>query len=94
MNSSSENIIIAVIYFIAGIYALLTGIGALANLNIKIPGFYQFGIFLSNKLRGKEKINNFEIDIMERRKAIRYGIFWIFIGLISIAGGVFLLFVR
>ena len=94
MNISFENVIIAIIYFLAGIYALLTGIFALANLNIKIPGFYQFGELLAKKLRGKAKTTNFEQDMMDRKKAIRYGIFWIFIGLVALAGGVFLLLVK
>jgi hypothetical protein len=92
MHISFQNIIIAAIYFLAGIYALLTGIFALTRLDVKIPGFYQFGVFISKKVHRKDKLTSFENDMMDRKKVIRYGIFWIFIGVIALAGGIFLLF--
>ena len=92
MNTSYENIIISAIYFLASIYALLTGIFVLAKMDTKFPGFYQFGIFISKIVRGKNTVTSFENDLMDRKKAIRYGVFWILIGLIALAGGVFVFF--
>ncbi len=92
-NSDNQAVIIAVIYFIGGIYSILTGILALAKMNIKIPGFYQLGVFISNLLFGKDRASNFEQEMMDRKKAIRYGIVWILIGIVTLAGGIFLLFV-
>ena len=91
MNIPYENIIIAIIYLFAGIYSLLTGLLALAKMNIKLPGLYRFGIYLSRKVRGQEKVASFENDMLDRKKVIRYGIFWILIGLIALAGGIFVL---
>jgi hypothetical protein len=91
MNNSYENIIIAIIYFLAGIYSLLTGVLALIKRDIKIPGFYRFGAFISEKIRGKDKVTSFENDMKDRKKAIKYGIFWVFIGLIALSGGIFVL---
>lgn len=93
-NSDDQAIIIVVIYFIGGIYSILTGILALAKMNIKIPGFYQLGVFISNVLFGKVRTSNFEKEMMDPKKVIRYGIFWILMGLIALAGGIFLLFAK
>lgn len=93
MNMSSENIIIAALYLVAGIYALLTGILALAKKDIKVPGFYQFGVFLTKVIYGEDRATSFENDMKDRKKAIRYGVFWIFMGLVALAGGIFVLFV-
>lgn len=97
MSSSSDAslaILITIIYFIIGSYSILTGILALANKSIKIPGFYQLGVFISNFLYGKGRTSNFEEEMADRKKAVRYAIFWIVIGLVALAGGVFLLFTR
>jgi hypothetical protein len=93
MNASYENIIIAGIYFLGGIYALLTGILALANMDIKLPGFYQFGVFMTKILRGEDEVTRFENNMKDRKKAIRYGIILTLIGLIMLAGAIFVLFV-
>lgn len=89
---NNEAIIFALISFLGGIYSIMTGLLALANTNIKIRGFYQFGVFISNMLYGKEKVSRFEEEMMDRKKAVRYGIFWILIGLASTAIGIFFLF--
>jgi hypothetical protein len=93
MKISFENILIAAIYILAGIYALSTSGLALAKLDIKIPGLYQLGILISNKLYGRVKSSNFGEEMSNRKKVVRYAIFWLFIGLVALAGGVFLLFV-
>lgn len=71
-----------------------TGTLALANRSIKIPGFYQFGVFISNIFYGKDRTAAFEEEMKDRKKAIRYGLIWILIGLVSLAGVAFLLFVE
>jgi hypothetical protein len=91
MNISYENIIIAIIYLLIGIYSLVTGILALAKRDIRVPGFYQFGAIILRKVRGQDKVARFENDMLDRKKVIRYGIFWIFMGLIALAGGIFVL---
>jgi hypothetical protein len=93
-NDDNLSIVIAIIYFIGGIYSILTGIFALAKVNIKIPGFYQLGIFISNLIFGKAKTSNFEKEMLDENKVIKYAIFWILSGLILLAGGVFLLLVK
>jgi hypothetical protein len=92
MNISYENIIISTIYFLAGSYLLLTGIFALAKKNIKFPGFYRLGSFMSRNVVGEERSTRFENDMMDRQKVIRFAVFWILIGLIALAGGIFVLF--
>jgi hypothetical protein len=92
MHITYENIIIATICFLAGLYLLLTGIFALAKKDIKFPGFYRFGSFISRQVLGQDKLTRFENDMLDRNKAIRYAILWIFGGLIALAGGIFVLF--
>lgn len=92
VSENNEAIIFALISFLGGIYSIITGLLALANMNIKIPGFYPFGTFISNILYGKKKVSKFEEEMMDRKKAVRYGIFWILIGLASLSIGVFFLF--
>ena len=85
-------IVIALICFLGGIYALLAGVSTLSHMNIKIPGFYQFAILISNRFYGKDKTSRIEKEIAEdHKKAFRQGVFWILIGLIACANGVFLL---
>ena len=97
MSLSSDTaltIAITIISFIAGTYSVLTGILALANRDINIPGFYQLGVFIFNLLYGKARLANFEKEIMNPKKSVRYGIFWILIGAVAFVVGTFLLFVR
>lgn len=97
MDASPENyfvIFIALLYLVGGLYLILTGILTLAKRKMKIPGFYQLGVLISNILYGSAKVARFEEDILDRKKAIRYSILWILIGLVSTAGGIFLLFVE
>ena len=97
MSLSSDTaltIAITIISLIAGMYSVLTGILALAKRDIKIPGFYQLGIFIFNLLYGKASLTNFEKEMMNPKKSVRYGIFWILTGLVALVIGVFFLFVR
>lgn len=89
---NNDAIIFALVAFFGGIYSIATGLLALANMNIKVLGFYQFGAFISNILYGKEKVTKFEEEMMDQKKAVRYGIFWIVIGLASVFIGIFFLF--
>jgi hypothetical protein len=86
--------VIAIIYFIGATYSILIGIFALTKRDIKIPGLYQLGLFLSKLILGKAKTSNFEKEMMDPHKVVRYAIFWILIGLVFLAGGVFLLFAK
>jgi hypothetical protein len=92
MNLSFENIIISTLYLVGGIYSLLTGILALAKRDIRLPGFYRLGVFLTKIIQGEDKVTSFETDMRDRKKVIRYGIFWILIGFAFLAGAVFVLF--
>lgn len=87
------NLIIATIPLLAGTFLLITGFLALANTDIKIRGLYEFGVFISSKLYGKEKIQIFEEEMKDRKTVVRYGLIWIFGGLASIIIGLFFLFV-
>ena len=92
MNITFEKITIATLYLIAGIYSLLTGILALANKDIRLPGFYRLGVFITKIISREDEVTRFEADMKDRKKAIRYGILWTLIGLIALAGGIFVLF--
>ena len=93
MDILSERIIIATICLVLGIYSLLTGMLALANKDIKLPGFYQLGVFLTKLIYGEDRVTSFENDMKDRKKAIRYGIIWTLMGLIALAAAIFVLFV-
>ena len=94
MNSlyDTNNItIIAIIYCIGGLYSLISGIFAIANIDMKIPLVYEVGVFISNLLYGKKKTQNFENELNDPKKRIRFGIFMCLIGLLFLGGSVYLL---
>jgi len=97
MNLSPENyftIGVAILYLLGGLYLILTGILALSNREIKIPGLYQLGVLISKIMFGPNRAASFEKDMLDRKKAIRYSVFWILIGLVSVAGAIFLIFAK
>jgi hypothetical protein len=93
-SDHSQAVIVAVVCFIGGVYLIASGVLAFANKSIKIPGFYQAGIFLTAWLYGKDKVISFEEEMKNRKKAVRYGVMWTSIGLLSLALGIFVLFVE
>ncbi len=96
MSLSSDEIAltIAIITFIGGTYLILTGALALVRSDIKIPGFYQLGAFIYILFYGRDKLDDFEKEMMNPKKAVKYGIFWILTGVATFVIGMFLLFVK
>jgi len=97
MNSQSDTyqvVVMAIISFMTGVYAIWTGILTISKGNIKIPGLYNLGIFISKKIRGETQTAKVEKDLNDPKTAMKYVIFWLLIGLAFLAGSFVLLFVQ
>ena len=84
----------AIISFVTGVFAIWTGILTISKGNIKIPGFYNLGVFISKIIRGEAQTTKAEEDLNDPKMAMNYAIFWLLIGLAFLAGSFVLLFVR
>ena len=87
----STTTIVVIIYFIGGLYLLITGILIIANVDLSLTIVYKIGVFISNLVQGKKKTQNFESDMKNPRKRVRIGVLMCFIGLLFLAGGIYLL---
>jgi hypothetical protein len=87
-------VVMAMVSCMTGGYAIWAGISVLKKENIKISGPYKLGAFISNVIRGKAHTSKVETDLDDPKIAMRYGIFWLLIGFIFLAGGVFILFAK
>ena len=92
INDNVQIVIIAVIYFTAGLFALATGASAVNYSNLKIPVLYELGTLISRLIHGKAKMDQFEKNLSDPNKSKRYGFFMLAVGMLFVAGGIYLLF--
>ncbi len=91
-GDGAQSVLIAAIYLIAGLYAFVTGISSIRCTNLRVPIFYELGILISKLVHGKNKTVQFNDELSDPKKALKYGVFMIVIGLIFVSGSLYLLF--
>jgi len=87
-------ILMSIISFMTGIYAIWTGISTFSKGKLNPPDLYKFGAFISKRIRGEAQSSKVEKDINNPEMAVKYGIFWLLIGIAFLAGSFVLLFFR
>lgn len=84
--------IVAVIYVLAGSYALLFGISSIQNKKANDLGLGQFGLALAQRIYGKSKVAKKAKELQDPNRLRRLGVLFVFLGIAFIGGGIVLIF--
>jgi hypothetical protein len=95
MNGSydtGQTVFMGIVSLITGIYGVWVGILGIMDSNMKIPGIYKFGIFISKFVKGKAKTVQMEADLDDPQKKMKNGILLLCFGILFLAAGIFFIF--